>query len=41
MIIDENAVNLVMLMTNQDYFNKNINDAFTLLGGYPQLFALQ
>jgi len=33
MVIDENAVDLVRLMQDQAYFNKNVSDAYTLLGG--------
>ena len=36
MIIDENAVNIPLLMSDQAYFNKNINDAYALLGGHQQ-----
>jgi len=41
MIIDENAVDLPMLMTDQTYFNKNINDAFVMLGGFNQVYQAQ
>jgi len=41
MIIDENAVDLQMLMTDQTYFNKNINDAFVMLGGMGQVYPAQ
>jgi hypothetical protein len=33
MVIEENAVNQQMLMSDQVYFDKNINEAFKLLGG--------
>ena len=33
MVIEENAVNQQLLMSDQAYFDKNINEAFKLLGG--------
>jgi hypothetical protein len=33
MVIEENAVNQMMLMSDQAYFDKNVNEAFKLLGG--------
>jgi hypothetical protein len=36
MIIDENAVNIQMLLSDQSYFNKNVNDAYVLLSGHQQ-----
>jgi len=36
MVIDETAVNLPMMLNDQVYFNKNINDALNLLNNQGQ-----
>ena len=41
MVIDETAVNLPMMLTDQNYFNKNINEALNLLGGQTALAQAQ
>lgn len=41
MVIDESAVNLPLMLQDQSYFNKNINDAFQLLGGHAALAQAQ